>query len=318
MTDMSTTPISSFHDKPFLTPGEREAAASLPLTERQMLIEKLLYRYPEFKRGEAFVRDHNYPVPGSDRHGRGVLGGLLGQSRAGKSVICRYYAECFSPEVSEDGECYPVVYIPASTEMTPTTAAERIFHETGARAIPRLNGPSMIRQAVLRLQRVQTRFVIIDDAQFIFFHRHRNHESQFQSLVKQMLDLKAFNVLLVGDPELREYVGGVPYLQGRGGFPYEVVRPIADNEEGLEHMRLLLDGIDARLPFLMKSDLGRASWAHDFHRYSGGVLGSMMNLISRAAYKALGEGSGCILRHHLHEAVWRELPLNSRNDFFVE
>lgn len=314
---MTLVSDSMFHDQPFLTDEERRSVASLPHGERQILIERLLYKYPGFKTGEAFVKEHNYPVVGSDRHGRGVLGGLLGRSRTGKSMICRYYAESIRPEITEHGESYPIVYIPASTEMTPTTAAERIFHETGARAIPRVSGPSMIRQAVLRLQRMGTKFVIIDDAQFLFFQRHRNHETQFQSLIKQMLDLVAFNVLLVGDVELRKYVRGVPYLEGRGGFPYYELKPLPDDEEGIEHTRLLLDGIDSRLPFLSRSDLGRAEWAYDFHRYSDGVLGLMMNLIRRAAYRAMSQGTGCILREHLHEEVWKELPLGAKNDYFL-
>ncbi len=51
--------------------------------------------------------------------------------------------------------------------------------------------------------------------------------------------------------------------------------------------RLLLDKIDERLPFAEKAGLSRVTWAKDFHHYSEGKIGRLMNLISRAPSRRL-------------------------------
>ena len=67
--------------------------------------------------------------------------------------------------------------------------------------------------------------------------------------------------------------------------------------------RLLLDKIDERLPFASPSGLNNAAWAKDFHYYSQGKIGRLMNLISRAAMMALKQDTACVMVEHLREAV---------------
>jgi len=81
---------------------------------------------------------------------------------------------------------------------------------------------------------------------------------------------------------------------------------MASDEQGMEHFRLLLDGIDRRMPFAAPSRLGRADWMFDFYRYSDGIIGRVMNLVRRAAYRAISEGTTSIMRKHLHEEAWAE------------
>src|SRR5690606_27728960 len=82
--------MTVFHENPFKTAEDRLAAAALEVPERQAMIERLLYKYPVFKKGEKFIGDFHFPFKGGT-HGRGKIGGLLGSSRAGKSTICTYY-----------------------------------------------------------------------------------------------------------------------------------------------------------------------------------------------------------------------------------
>jgi ABC-type glutathione transport system ATPase component len=94
--------MTQFHTEAFLTPEARIAAASLPKSQRQLMIKNLLYRYPEFKKGLKFIT--NFHRPGSDDlHDTGVIGGLLGESRAGKTMICRYFTSLHQNGVEEEG-----------------------------------------------------------------------------------------------------------------------------------------------------------------------------------------------------------------------
>lgn len=308
--------INTFHTEPYRTDEARQQAGSLPPRERQHLVKTAMYPYPRFKAVQEFIGRFHYPVRGGCAD-TGNIAGLLGRSRTGKSVICRYYADSIPPRLSEDGEIYPIVYIQAASEMTPGTLAERIYFETGARSVPTIKIAALMQNALVRLKRAGTELIVIDDAQFLFFDRNKRHVAEFQSFIKQLADLNSLNVLLVGEERLRDFVRNIDYLVGRGGFPTENVLPMDSDETGMEHFRLLLDGIDRRMPFAVSSGLGRVTWMHDFYRYSDGVIGRVMNLVRRAAYRAISEGTACILRTHLHEESWAELPSGSSNDFFL-
>ncbi|MBW8299974.1 MAG: TniB family NTP-binding protein [Hydrogenophaga sp.] len=306
----------TLNTEPFRTDKDRLRVSLMSPRERQHLVKTAMYPYPGFKAVQEFISRFHYPVAGGAAD-TGNIGGILGQSRTGKSVICRYYADRIPPRVEEDGEVYPVVYIPAASEMTPGTLAERIFFETGARSVPTIKIAALMQNAMVRLKRAGTELVIIDDAQFLFFDRHKRHVAEFQSFIKQLADLNSLNVLLVGEERLRDFVRNIDYLVGRGGFPSESVVPMASDEQGMEHFRLLLDGIDRRMPFAAPSRLGRADWMFDFYRYSDGIIGRVMNLVRRAAYRAISEGTTSIMRKHLHEEAWAELPAGATNDFFL-
>ena len=79
----------SFNMEKLTDEARAVAAASTPAV-RQRMIEKLLYPYPLFKDGNAFIGKFHRPVTGG-HHGAGKIGGLLGPSRVGKSAICKFY-----------------------------------------------------------------------------------------------------------------------------------------------------------------------------------------------------------------------------------
>ncbi len=83
-----------------------------------------------------------------------------------------------------------------------------------------------------------------------------------------------------------------------------------------EMFRLLLDKIDERLPFVEKAGLSRVTWAKDFHHYSDGRIGRLMNLISRAAFMALAQDTSCVMLEHFREAMAHMRPANDRYPYF--
>lgn len=296
--------MTKFHENPFKTPEERFAAATLGVPERQAMIERLLYKYPVFKTGEAFVRAFHFPFEGGS-HGTGQIGGLLGSSRAGKSTICAYYVagiEDTGPD--ENGERYPVLHITATDQTTPSSLADTLAMATGMRSLPaKIKTQARMNTVMDRLRQVRTQLVILDDAQFLFFGRTRGHLSGFQSFLKQLADLHTLNVLLVGEESIREVIEGVDYLEGRGGFKKEVLKPLGDAGKEFEDFRLLLSKIDARLPFKEPSILhGSSAVAADVHAFTGGSIGRVMNLVRAAAALAMNDGASCIMLDHLRRS----------------
>lgn len=301
-----------FHTEAFLTHEARAAAAALPKSRRQEMIKNLLYRYPVFNQGVAFIGSFHRPT--GEGHDTGAVGGMLGESHAGKSMICRYYASQFPNGVGERGETYPVVYLEATEQMSPSHMAERLYYLTGARSIPKIKAASLMDNSILRLAASATQLVILDEAQLLLTDRPAPQIKAFRGFIKEMVDARLFNVLLVGEERLREAIHTMTALANRGGFYCETVKPMGDSGTEFEMFRLLIDKIDERLPFLSKSNL--EVWAKDFHHYSGGKIGRLMNLVGRAGLLAIGQDTGCIMVEHLRETVNRMRAPGDRYPYF--
>lgn len=307
-------PMTTFNmDK--LTEEARAAAASQSPAIRQRLIETLLYPYPLFKQGDAFIGKFHRPVK-DGRHGTGKIGGLLGPSRVGKSAICKYYRSHHPARVDEEGEVYPVVYFQASDDMNPRTMAERICEATGARSLAQMKVSALIDTCISRLVRAKTELLIIDDAQFMFMGRRTDQVRNFKSFIKLASDANTFNILLVGEPVIEDVIKAVDYLSGRGGFPHNSLTPLGDSESEFEQFCLLLEGIDNRLPFASKSGLSDPRTAADIHRFTGGLIGRVMNLVQQAAFEAINEGTSRIMVEHLRSAAAMLVSVGDDHPYF--
>lgn len=301
-----------FHTEAFLTPEARAFAATLPKPQRQEMIKTLLYKYPVFKQGVKFIEDFHRPA-GGDGYDVGALGALMGESHAGKSMICRYYASLYPKGVGEGGETYPVVYLEATETMTSAHMAERLYYLTGARSIPKIKTGALLDNSILRLAAAATQLVILDESQLILTGRPMPQIKAFRGFIKQMVDAGLFNVLLVGEETLHDTVHSMKALANRG-FYTETVEPMGDSGTEFEMFRLLIDKIDDRLPFLSKSNL--EVWAKDFHHFSGGKIGRLMNLIGRAGMIAIGQDTACIMVEQLRETVNRMRAPGDRYPYF--
>lgn len=310
--------MTQFHEHPFRTPEERHAAANLGVPERQAMIERLLYKYPVFKKGEQFIRDFHYPFVGGT-HGKGKIGGLLGASRAGKTTICKYYVGGIeAPPADEHGEYHPVIFITATDQTTPSSLADIIAARTGMRSIPaKVKTQARINMVLERLRQVQTELIILDDAQFLFVGRTRSCVTGIQSLLKQLADMIALNILLVGDEVIHEFIDNVDYLRNRGGFKREFLESLSDSGREFEDFRLLLSKIDARLPFKERSILHQSSaLAADIHAFTGGSIGRVTELIREAAALAMNDGTACIMLDHFARVAPSLVRLGDKRAYF--
>lgn len=314
MTESSRSTFS-FHTKPYRDASSRLAASKLSIGERQLLIRELLAPYPLFDNMVEFVARFHHPAKPDDVIGVddigdrdiglpdvGTIGGLLGETRVGKSSVCTFYRSKWPTRISDDGERYPVVYLPASDDMTPTSMAELVYFATGAQSVPgKLKTPVMIRNAIKRLVRLECELLIIDDAQYMFFGRTKTEMKHFMSFLKLLADAQALNVLLVGEEKIADFIGSHGFLSGRGGFPNKMLRPLGDSETEFEMFRMLMKKVDARMPFKELSGLDGPSVAGDLYRYSDGMIGRVMNIVRYAAIRAIATGTSRILVEHLYE-----------------
>lgn len=308
--------ITKFHTTAYTTSEERLAASRLPKHERQELIDYLLVEYPLFVEVVDFIKNLHMPAGEGGRHGTKVIGGLLGKTRAGKSDICKYYRNRYPMVVAEDGKLVRVVYAEITSDTTPVGLAEILYTASAAESWPKVKANALISNSVRRLPMVGAQLVILDDAHFMFTDRPKNVVRNFAGLLKQLADTSALNVLLVGEESIMAFVASYDFIMERGGFPKMVLRQLTDADDEFEVFRMLLRKVDRRLPFAVESGLSDADVAADLYRYSGGVLGRVMNLVRAAAHRALRENAPRILIHHLYEeAAVRQRPGDAHEYF---
>lgn len=293
----------NFHTEKFDTPEKRHAASQLAAGVRQEMVANLLVRYPQFTNVSEAVGRFHRPVKGG-KHGRGMIGGVLGEPRSGKSFICKHYAGQHTVRVSEDGEYYPVVYLEARADWTPYHMAEQFFWATGAKSVPSMKTSALITAANRRLLRAQTELVVLDDAHFLLLGAKGRVLGMYQSFIKSIADLGSCNILLVGLPGIQGFIENDGQLGGRGDFPHWHVKPLDWSiEDEKEQFMLLLNAIDVRLPFLQSSNLAAPDNALDFYHCSHGMIGRVMNIVITAAYRAINDGTTHILADHLQKAA---------------
>jgi hypothetical protein len=296
-----------------MTPEERVLAAARPPVERQSMVDDLLVPYPQFREGRDFIQDFHFPVKGGS-HSRGRIGGLLGESRVGKSEILKSYLARNPPRVDDEGEAYPVIYVAASDEMKLPSMVDRICVATGSRSLS-VKHKMVFDAALLRLVKAKAELLIIDDAHFMFDRRTSTDQRNFISFVKMACDMNRLNVLLVGEDSIEDTVEATPYLSGRR-FISKKLKSFSTVDTEMERFKLLMNDIDVRLPFNQLSKLNAPAYANDIHRFSGGLIGRVMALVQLAAYAAINDGTACIMKEHFRAASNSLIPHDRSRSYF--
>ncbi|MCF6367599.1 ATP-binding protein [Rhizobium halophilum] len=314
MTSEEPKPLNAiFHTAAFTTPQERVAVSKLPRRQRQWMIDNLLVEYVTFKEGREFIRKAHNPYDDGAPTG-GKLRALLGESRVGKSSICRYYADLNPPQVAEDQELYKVVHMTVSVRMTPLEFAQELNDVAGNRYSPMRGGwHSYVRRALLHLVEVGTELLILDDAQYLFFDRREDSIYDMFKLVKKILDTRRTNVLLVGEARTDDFIQRTPPLKNRD-YSAMMFKPLTSSAKDIEDFGKLLGSIDRRLPFAEPS--GLQALAEDMYRFSGGMIGIVMNIVQAAAAEALNYNRSRILIEDFRFAVKTRIAVGDDYNYF--
>lgn len=299
-------------DMVFDTPEARQRASHLPISTRQQLIEHLRIPYRTYNLGLAMISALHRPADGGIPK-RGVVGGLLGEPGSGKTVICEAYADRFPPRDGEIGMEFPVLHISASVGMSRQRLGNKFKRATSSphRILAR---EDPVEWSVERILKCKTELLILDDAQFMFFNQRSSQvAAEMYGFVKDIIDTRMVTVLLVGEPDIDKFVYDIPAFERRG-YRSEILTPLNNNPQELEFFGDVLRSIDKRLPFATPSRL--ENYREHFHRYSGGLIGRVMNLVEAAGYLALNDRSACILVEHLREAVRTRIRPGDDADYF--
>jgi hypothetical protein len=313
--DSTAAVAARFHTQAFATPEEQEAASRLPIDRRQWMIQNLIVKYKVFNTAFQQIANNHMPVAGGT-HAQGTVGAMLGESRAGKSAVCSYYAAMHPPKYDDEGELFPVVHLTASLRMSPVEFAHEINRLTAARHMRTTGGiGAYVDNAILRLLRVRAELLIIDDAQYLFFDRTDKTAADMFKLVKRIADFNALSIVLVGEERINDYVYSIDAFANRG-YNWVPIKPLTAGKKDMEKFAKLLGSIDRRLPFANLSQLDDPYIAEHLYRFSGGMIGRVMNVIRPAAFLALNEGSSQVMLEHLRTAVSTRLKKGDTFSYF--
>jgi hypothetical protein len=300
----------NFHYTQFLTDADRLAASLLPPGERQQMVTDLVVESSQFNRLTAHVARFHRHVDGGVS-GPGWVGGMLGESRAGKSTVLQAYAQTFPAVLGEHGWTVPVLYIEARDDWDLLEFGRQIYFETAASSIPRLSTASVNTQAARRIALFGIELLIIDDAHRLFAKVRKT--PTYVSLLTAIANARKCNILLAGLPSIRDSVESIPHLKNRGGFPHDTAYDFdAKVPDDREQFRVFLEGVDRRLPFLRKSGLSRKAYVADFLLVSDGKIGNAMNIVIDAAFMAINQKRNCIMASHLRAAALDRMKEGSR------
>ena len=168
--------------------------------------------------------------------------------------------------------------------------------------------------SVDRVLKCKTELLILDDAHFMFFNQRTSQiAAELYGFVKDVIDTRRVAVLLVGEPAIDQYVHDIPAFKRRG-YRSDTLHPLSDSPEDLDSFGNLLASIDRRLPFREPSKL--KNYADHFHRFSGGQIGLVMNIVIEAGNLAMGARTACILIEHLREALRSMVSPGDDTDYF--
>jgi hypothetical protein len=230
----------------------------------------------------------------------GKIGGLLGDSRAGKTCVLQSYARTVPAYVGEGGVKAPVVYVGATYDWDEGGLSRAICSAISV-APGRGSTGAMQELAIRRLRAAETSLLIIDDAHVIFQATHRKRRL-WLGAIKAIADGKFCNVLLSGLPLIEAPMRNEMQLAGRGAFHSPAIRSFeASTKDEFQKYQRFLHGIDERLPFASPSGLA-TKFGAELMRYSEGSVGWTMNLVESAAYHAMNADAGCIGLDHMKRA----------------
>ncbi|OCJ11207.1 hypothetical protein A6U86_22270 [Rhizobium sp. AC27/96] len=298
----------NFHMTPFLSDAKRLEASLLSPGERQEMVKNVLFPYEQFLTVSEQIQSFHRPVKGGQPD-TGWMAGVIGQFRSGKTFILQNFARQFQPKQTDTGFEHQVIYLQARADWDSLELGRQIYLATGIPTTPRISTSTLNTKAARRIIECGVKLIIIDDAHCLLGAAGRRR-TVFISLIKYLLDnVNACNVLLAGPSIVKQSMENDMQMIGRGGFPtFNVEGFDPKTVEGRTKFRIFLHGVDERLPFRTLSNLSSKRYVADLVEVSDGSVGMVMNIVIAAAYRAINDGTACVMPEHLHQAAKERMP----------
>lgn len=225
---------------------------------------------------------------------------IVGDPGVGKSTLLRRYAEA-NPVVeirTSQGvlRTQPVVYVELDSDTTANMAAELILQ-----AMMGTNAPhgAHVRTRLLpkQLELRRTELLIIDEFQHVAETGQKLTRNRTADWIKGITKKLRIPVVMAGMSTITPIVEDNWQLDTLSLHKFHIPA-YDDSPDVMAGFREFLDGIDAQLPFLRRSDLSQTERSSRLHIASGGVLRHLGYVLSEAARNAIDQDAAFIGDHH--------------------
>jgi hypothetical protein len=290
------------------SPEKEPKNNEMPAGERQMLIKNIFIKHDRFKDAWNFLKRAHYPVDGG-RPDFGCISTLVGESRAGKTSVATRYMQDHPPSVFDGGMAYPVLYVNIPIDGQRALLGF-IADALGLKYSLRINNPTLLLKIMKALVDQKVELLIFDEVNTVVAADNKRALVYSLDLLRKLLDSCQLNIVCIGLSETYGLLASDPQITGRGGLPYQIVRPYTwENEEERKLFRLLCHEFDLRLPFNQRSNLQDNWFSHRLYYSSrGGIVGRLRDFLYSAGCLAINDGTEAVESRHFAEAYEKIKP----------
>ena len=269
-------------------------------SDKQRAVRDLVVEHPQFTDTVAALERFHFPVKGG-LPARGTIAAVIGDSRTGKTFATKHYASRFATSVGQTGLIRPVAYV----DMPPDGGGgmrgilEAFANSLGLQVTLRMTNP-MLASMVMRALVVQkVELVLLDEFDQVFRENDKRLLGAGRGLLRKIVDLNTLSVVCIGLPGAYDLIKADSQLVGRGGLPFQQLRPYGGHgSEEWPTFRLVCDAFDRGMPFSVQAGLGKTDVAARLHWATKGNIGHLKFYIEAAAAEAINDDADMLKLAH--------------------
>lgn len=289
------------------------------VAEKQRRIRDLEIEHPQFTQTVNALERFHHPVQGG-LPARGTIAAIIGDSRTGKTFATKKYASRFTSSVGETGVLRDVLYVDMPHEGGGGLKGilEAFASSLGVPVTQRMSNPALTALVMRILVDQKVQLVLLDEFDQVFRENDKRLLAAGRGLLRKIVDLNTLSVVCIGLPGAYDLLKDDPQLMGRGGLPYQQLRPYGGpgSEEWLD-FRQICDAFDRGLPFTNQARLGGADFSSRLHWATSGNIGHLKFYIEAASAEALNADASRLTLEHFAFAYEARKPLNQTFNPFL-
>ncbi|MBP2640454.1 MAG: TniB protein [Firmicutes bacterium] len=229
---------------------------------------------------------------------------ISGQTGVGKTFIHHYYSRQYPANINEQGErtvsvvsCH--VSFPITIKSLIATIGTKLDDENFAKG-------SIFQQTKHLENMVKERnvqLIIIDDMRVYSDQKLMKDTKKTMEWLNTFIDSTRIPFILIGSPFFMKSLKYIPKLDRRFAFRETLDAFEYKSRASQTEFRMLLKHIGHLMPFSEPSVVGDEEVVREIHHVTRGVIGNIMQIISRAYYHAIQNNNEAISSETLATAI---------------
>jgi hypothetical protein len=286
--------------------------------ERKARVERIHIKFPRFKRvldKIAYCHAHSKIAAEPEC----LL--ITGYQGAGKTTLCREYAQRYPKIVTRERKLVPVLstFVPSIT--TKKSLPTKMLHALGDGAAEKGTAVNQTLRIITRVNDCGVEIIILDEFQHFIDSDSKSVLDSVSNWLKDLINETEKPVVLVGMPYSEIVLEANPQLERRFSMRESLDPFVWNTSAGQKEFKSFLKHLDRRLPFPKRSNLTDHETAFRIYCATNGFIGYLMKLVRRAAILAIDRKAECLDLELLAESYDERLASRAprrANPFRVE